>query len=148
MNQLPTDGPVIRKNIGAHSYGLEIAWEDETDKNKTDKDKTIIPKISNLIKKNEEMKIHSEFNTAKNNGYVTKYDDQTSVNIAIYENESGEDTIDIVKGTLVKAGKINWRKPVPKGTPINVILDRDDNGIIHIKAGCQGEEIELVIESR
>jgi molecular chaperone DnaK (HSP70) len=127
--------PALIIDKGTRSYGLLITKNDGTEK------------ISNLIFKNDTMKIHREFNSGTNTKFQTRINGQTSVRIAIYENVSMGQNIDVHYGTLVKEDIIQWTNPVPKGTPVNVILDRNDNGIIEITAVCQGSRIKLVIDN-
>lgn len=42
---------------------------------------------------------------------------------------------------------IDWGRPVPAGTPINIIVDRDKNGTVKVFAECHGAKGEFVIVS-
>ena len=45
-----------------------------------------------------------------------------------------------------KGGKIEWGRPVPAGTPIDIVVDRDKSGRVRVFAECMGAkgEFELV----
>jgi molecular chaperone DnaK (HSP70) len=127
MDPNEKDRVTLKKDVGSRSYGLDTYVGDEL-------------KIYNLIFKNDDMVIRREY---KN--FTTREEGQESVAIAIYENESMDPRIDLSWGTLVKSDTITWGYPVSAGTPLNVIVTRDESGIIRVKAGCEGKEIEMKI---
>ena len=114
----------IGKDLASRSYGVGIVMRE------TNEDK-----IQNLILRTDSIVYSGTATTC------TRFDDQTSVYIPIYENTSIDRFVDQSHGTLIAAKTITWGFPVPKDTDINYVIKREHDGIVHIEVECQGKKI-------
>lgn len=126
-------GIMIGNQKGSRAYGLR-AWDSSRNREM----------VFNLIKCNDDLVIRRE-----EEGFSTLEDNQTGLEFHFYENESMEDVVDVDPNAEIpgKGGSIVWGRPVPKGTPIKIIAERDKNGCVRVFAECMGAkgEFELVI---
>ncbi|GHT58828.1 molecular chaperone DnaK [Bacteroidia bacterium] len=99
--------------------------------------------IFNFIYKNDSIPI-----SRKPHPLCTRDENQNSVGIEILENDSNKEWEELNKGNSIINKKIEWGYPVPKGTSINIFVEVDENGILNVKAECQGKEIEMIIETK
>lgn len=97
--------------------------------------------ICNLIYKKDDMIFHKDFSGI----FSTLNDGQKAVKIEFYENQSNDYHVPLHKGKLLKNGLISWGFPVNKSTNIDLIVDRDKDGIVKVWARCQGKEISFSI---
>ena len=95
----------------------------------------------NLIRRNDDKEIEKQFE------FFTNGDNQTNVVLHFYENESNEEwkEIDPAEEIEGKTGSIEWGYPVPKGTPVKIIVKRDNSGCVRIYAECCGAKGEFEI---
>ena len=125
---------LIGKDKGSRAYGMS-AYKDSNSE---------IPCVCNLIMRNDDLVVHKEFDN-----FFTRSDGQTRLDFHFYENESMEEYLDINPEQELKGRNdyIEWGRPVPKGTPIKIIVDRDSNGTVKVFAECEGAKGEFVIVS-
>jgi len=125
-------GITLGKDKGSRAYGMDC----------------FIPEynrvmILNIIMRNDDLEIHRV-----EEGITTRENNQTGVAFRFYENESTEKYLDIDDSLELegKGGKIEWGRPVPAGTPIDIVVDRDKSGRVRVFAECMGAkgEFELV----
>ena len=117
---------------GSASYGIECFGMND------------VLKVSNLIIMNDDLEIRKEFDQ-----FTTRYENQTEVELAVHENRVNGVDCDMAKaGDPLEKHVLNWGKPVPKGTPIKIIVDRGKDGIIHVWAGAVGHEVEFDIHTK
>lgn len=117
---------------GSASYGIECFGMND------------VLKVSNLIIMNDDLEIRKEFNQ-----FTTRYENQTEVELAVHENRVNGVDCDMAKaGDPLEKHVLNWGKPVPKGTPIKIIVDRGKDGIIHVWAGAVGHEVKFDIHTK
>jgi molecular chaperone DnaK (HSP70) len=77
-------------------------------------------------------------------GFETVEDNQTGVNLAVYESEFGPEKdengnyihkkIDLCDGTPLDSGLLTFPKPLPKSTPFEVRFSIDSEGILEVYA--------------
>jgi molecular chaperone DnaK (HSP70) len=125
-------GITLGKDKGSRAYGMDC----------------FIPEynrvmILNIIMRNDDLEIHRV-----EEGITTRENNQTGVAFRFYENESTEKYLDVDDSLELegKGGKIEWGRPVPAGTPIDIVVDRDKSGRVRVFAECMGAkgEFELV----
>lgn len=124
-------GIVMGKDKGSRAYGFKATrGEDNAEL------------VYNLILRNDDMEIRRELNE-----FVTLADGQESVVFEFYENESNEQWKDIVPEEQLQGrdDKICWGHPVPKGTPIKIVVERDKSGCVRVFAECCGARGEFEI---
>ena len=78
--------------------------------------------------------------------FCTSEKNQTGVNLAIYENISEADSVDINKCTLIEEKELTWGFPVPQDTLITVHVSRASDGTVRIWGECQGMKVDFVIQ--
>lgn len=96
--------------------------------------------VENIIKRIDDL-VYQGTHT-----FYTSEDNQKGVNLAIYENISEADNIDLNKCTLVEEKELLWGFPVPKETPVTVHVSRVSDGTVRIWGECQGEKVDFVIQ--
>ena len=126
-------GITLGKDKGSRAYGMRTIMENMGNR----------AMIYNIIMRNDDLEIHRE-----EEGFSTAEPNQTSLVFHFYESETTEQVIDIDPELELegKGGEISWGRPVPKGTPIKIIVDRDKSGRVRVFAECMGAkgEFELV----
>ena len=100
--------------------------------------------VYNIILKSDDLVINKEFKGK----FKTNQPNLRRIPIDIRENDSLE--------VIVKEGKhlrnitpnalLCLPREVPKGTPVDITLSRDMNGIITISASCQGQTIDVELK--
>lgn len=73
----------------------------------------------------------------------TRNDNQTAVRTTIIENDKTDEEFDYDNEPVLIEKDLAIPANLPKGTEINYILNRDQNGIIDVKVKCQGKEIQF-----
>lgn len=117
-------GLMLGKDKGSRAYGMSAFNRD------TGRDM-----VFNLIMRNDDKEIHKEIND-----FSTLNDGQTALDFHFYESETPEEIYDIDPDLEIKGREdsISWGFPVPSGTPIKIIVDRDKDGAVTVYAECQG----------
>lgn len=113
------------QNVTSKTYGVGIVDEDNNDC------------VSNLLFANTSLPCRVE------GGYVTRWDGQTALTLPIFES----DVTDKVKDQEIKPGfavkldeaTTTFLHPHPKGDPIKVTFDVNNEGILTIYAEIEGE---------
>lgn len=125
-------GIVLGKDKGSRAYGMRtFRAEDDAEL------------VYNLIRRNDDLEIRRELD------FATRAEGQTGVEFHFYENESNDEWKDIVPEEEMKGrdDQINWGRPVAKGTPIKIVVDRDKSGCVRVFAECCGARGEFEIVS-
>ena len=125
---------MMGKDKGSRAYGMKVQMDDYGQQFS----------VANLILRNDDQEIHREFDTFRtaNNG-------QTMLEFHFYESECEDEYMDVDPDLEIKgrSDSIEWGRPVPKGTPIKIIIDRDKSGRVKVFAECQGARGEFEIVS-
>ena len=118
----------IGKDLASRSYGIRCV----NDNNEI--------YVANIVKRTDEIvyKGSSQFYTNDEN--------QIEVCIAVYENISEANTLDLNKCTLIEEKMITWGFPVPKGTPIMIYVSRSSDGTVRIWGECQNKRADFTIQ--
>ena len=74
---------------------------------------------------------------------ATRYDNSSYVSLTIIENASNEEEFNYSDEPVLVSENLSLPPNTPKGTSINMMINRDMNGIIHIDAECNGSRIEF-----
>lgn len=113
-------------NVLSRTYGVEIFNES---KNKSE--------IRNMLMINQKLPatVTKSFSTVENN--------QSGVDITIYESRSTEDNIEIDGKTPLTTIKMKFTERVPKGTELCMTFSLDNSGILHIMAVEQKYQSKL-----
>ncbi len=125
-------GIILRSDKGSRAYGMQT-YRDGKDLC-----------VCNLILRNDDLETHKEFDT-----FSTMHEGQTRVDFHFYESECPDEYMD-VDPSLELPGRndyIDWGHPVPAGTPLKIIVDRDKSGKITVFAECKGATGEFVISA-
>lgn len=124
-------GLTIGKDKGSRAYGMKSYDGNDNEK------------IFILIKRNDDLVCRAEFDD-----FETYSDNQTGVEFDFYETESSEEIMDVDESLRLegKGGRIVWGRPVPKGTPLKIVAERDKSGHVNVYAECMGAKgvFELV----
>ena len=99
--------------------------------------------VWNIIKRTDDLVYEGKYS-----GFCTSDDNQTSVIIAIYENISEKDSMDVDKCTLIEEKVLSWGFPVPKGTTVYSFVSRNSDGTVRIWLECQNKKIDFEIKYR
>lgn len=128
------DGIVMVGRKGSRGYGLSVIHEDLGR-----------ALCRNLIFRDDNLEIR------RSATFGTNSNGQTGVNFEFFENESNEEWNEICENEKIQGreDRIEWGKPVPKETPVEVTFERDASGCVRIFAECSGAkgEFEIVIGS-
>lgn len=124
-------GITFGEDKGTRSYGLK-AIEDSTGREM----------CYNLIRRTDNLEIRRE-----ETGFSTVSDGQTAIEFCFYENESDElwKEIDPNEEIQGRGGEISWGRPVPRRTPVKIVVERDKSGRIRVYAECSGAKGEFEI---
>lgn len=125
--QQQVGGLKLGNDKGSRAYGM-LAYDNKNGN----------PYIYTLIKRNDDLVVHREY--YGDNGFSTKDDNQTGLGFRFFEYDLDEDILPVDDSLELKGKKneISWATPVPKGTPIRLVVDRDKNGSVTVFAECQG----------
>jgi molecular chaperone DnaK (HSP70) len=118
----------IGTDLASRSYGIRCL--DEND----------MPHVANVIKRTDDLIYQGT------REFYTSEEDQVEVRLAIYENISEKDSVDLNKSTLVEEKMLTWGFPVKKGTCVTVHVSRNSDSTVHIWGECQGKRAEFVIQ--
>ncbi len=119
----------IGTDLASRSYGVRC-YDSEED----------IVYVANVIKRTDDLIFQGTHE------FCTNSDSQTEVRMAIYENISEKDSIDLNKCTLVEEKMLTWGFPVEKGTLITVHVSRSSDSTVRIWGECQGKQVDFVIQ--
>lgn len=109
-------GQLTIANVTSRTYG--VSAYDENDK----------LKIFNMIMINEKLPIRYT------ETFCTKYDNQSGVNVEIYETRSTERQIDVEDKQPITTIHMTFNRAVPANSPIETTFSLDNSGILHIVA--------------
>ena len=126
---------MMGKDKGSRAYGMQTTLTNNGQRKVC---------VANLILRNDDQEIHKEFTN-----FSTLDDGQTMLAFHFYESECEDEYMDVDPDLEIKGRKdsISWGKPVPAGTPISIIIDRDKSGRVKVFAECQGARGEFEIVS-
>ena len=127
-------GLMLGKDKGSRAYGIQVVGDDGRSY------------VYNLIQLNDDQVIedrHVDFSTYSDN--------QTAVNLQFYESTCEEAEMEVDPDLEIRAkggnNQVDWGKPVPKGTRVEVSVNRDKSGLVVIKVRCSGAEGVFEMES-
>ena len=130
------NGLMLGKDKGSRAYGMKAFDE---------RDKEV---VFTLIKRNDDLEIER---SSKKDGlnFYTHEEGQSSLEFHFYEYESTQDRVELSDATELegRGGNISWGRPVPKGTPVDIIVRRDKSGTVRVFAECMGAKGEFVLVS-
>jgi len=126
---------IMGKDKGSRAYGMQTVVTDNGQRHTC---------VANLILRNDDQEIHREFSN-----FSTLNNGQTMLDFHFYESECEDEYMDVDPELEIKGRQdsISWGKPVPAGTPIKIIIDRDKSGRVKVFAECQGARGEFEIVS-
>lgn len=118
------------KNVLSRGIGVRFA--------RSDTDGT--PYISFMVHANDSLPIVDEVQTA-----VTRFDNQSQVNVPLYEQGGEVESEEVEANTLLKEADITGLPPLPKGSPIELVLNINNEGLIRLTARepQSGKSLEL-----
>ncbi len=115
-------------NITSRAYGIR------TVRNRNDE----VGYISWLIHQNDELPLD------KKDTYRTVYDNQTEVQIGVYEQDTDVPREDVAVNKRIVEGMLTGIPPgLPAGQPVDVTFRLGDEGILDILAECNGRQLTL-----
>lgn len=125
---------MMGRDKGSRAYGMKVQMDDYGRQFS----------VCNLILRNDDQEIHREFDT-----FRTATEGQTMLGFHFYESECEDEYMDVDPDLEIKGREdsISWGRPVPKGTPITIVIDRDKSGRVKVFAECQGARGEFEIVS-
>lgn len=109
---------------GTYSYGILVSYRGEEC-------------VSNMIFRNDPAEVVREWPAGK---FKTQTDNQSSITLPIYCNQSDERIVPIAQCRKVINATIALDINAPKGTPINIRWERDKDHIIQVKVSCMNKE--------
>ena len=127
-------GLIMGMDKGSRAYGMLVLDDQKREM------------ITTLIERNDDLVVEKIFDQRD---FLTFYEGQTRVDFKFYEYESDELQLDVNPEWELKGREdsIIWGTPVPKGTPVKIIVSRDKNGVVKVFAECMGAKGEFVIVS-
>lgn len=114
-------------NVLSRTYGIEAL--DGNDFNK--------PKIFNMLMINEKLPAKEE------KTFGTVVENQGRLDIKIYESRATEKIMEIEDRVPLATFEMKFKRAVPKGTPVDMVLALDNSGILHIIAEEQKYQSKL-----
>ena len=114
--QAPSGGLTIT-NVLSCTYGVNY-WDRATDKQM----------IANMLK------VNTPLPAQKTEYFQTAYDNQSSVEIKLFETRSSEDNMELEDREALTTIQMAFRNNVPQGTKIEITLTLDNSGILHVQA--------------
>ncbi len=125
---IPPMGPGVNiTNVLSKTYGFSAYDVSNGD----------ILRIFNMIMINDKLPAsHTET-------FVTRYDNQTSCDLSVYESVSNDTVIDMDGREPVVVAEMKFKSSVPKGTPVIQTLTVDNSGCLHIIAEEQLNHTKL-----
>ena len=125
---------MMGRDKGSRAYGMKVQMDDYGRQFS----------VYNLILRNDDQEVHREFDS-----FRTASEGQTMLEFHFYESECEDEYMDVDPDLEIKGRKdsITWGRPVPKGTPIKIVIDRDKSGRVKVFAECQGARGEFEIVS-
>jgi len=115
-------------DLATRSYGFRCKVEDDS------------IMVSNVIKRTDPL-VYNGSHT-----FYTADNDQVSVTMALFENISTDDYVELEKCKLIEEAPLEWGFPVPVDTEITTFVVRDANGIVNIKVECQGQTRTFIVK--
>lgn len=102
--------------------------------------------VRNLILRDDLLEIHREFDE-----FSTLEDGQECVQLHFYEARSNKEIMKLdpkleVNVENLEKQIVNWGFPVPAGTRLKVIVDRDKNNLVTVQVSCSGATIIVPID--
>lgn len=124
-----TNGKIheVHRPIQMHSYGLLMV----VDESKT----TVVNQIFKSGPIISESTIH----------VATANKDQSFLGLDLYQNDSDEFEVDPQDCIFLGHKELGWGEPVPPGTPLDVILSRDECGIIKATVVCKDIRVTHIV---
>lgn len=119
----------IGTDLASRSYGVRC-YDPQTDKYY----------VTNVIKRTDDL-IYEGLHE-----FCTSSEGQESVMLAIYENISEQDFIDINKCTLIEEKELSWGFPVPEETLVVAHVSRASDSTVRIWVECQRKRVDFVIQ--
>lgn len=120
----------IGTDLASRSYGVRCLSQDGKELY-----------VSNIIKRTDDIVYQGCYD-----GFCTSVEGQKSVLIAIYENISEKNDVDLDKCTLIKEKVLSWGFPVPKGTIVEAHVSRGSDGTVRIWLECQNQKVDFEIK--
>ena len=116
-----------RQPIQKHSYGVLMidAFDNKI--------------VSNQIKKSDPIIIERVLHAG------TISNNQASLEIDLYQNDSDEDLVNVEKCIFLGKKELTLGLPVPAGTPVDIILSRDENGTIKAMVVCKDVRVSHIL---
>ena len=102
-------------NVLSRTYGVEAL----------NNDKLIIDNI---------LMINDKLPANRKKIFYTYSDRMTSVTVNVHESFSTNDMMEIEGRTPITSASLEFRQPMPEGTPVEITLGLDNSGILHIVA--------------
>lgn len=101
-------------NVLSRTYGMSTLCEDD------------VERICNMLMINDKLPatVMKTFYTLNNN--------QSGLRIAIYESRSAEEYLEIEDRKPLTVIEMDFIKPVPKETPVNITFALDNSGMLHV----------------
>lgn len=117
------------KNVLSRTYGVDVLYG------------------TKLVIENFLM-INGELPATKTNQFATIRNNQTGLEINLYESRSTEEVMEIEGRKPLTTIHMNFQKAVPKNTPIEMTLALDNSGILHIyaKEELYGSELDTTFQ--
>ena len=111
-----------------HSYGILMVREDGSNL------------IYNVIKRTDPLVVEKTI-------YSGARENQTFVEIDVYQTDSCEDEVEIDDCIFLFKKKLSWGFPLSIGTPFNLIFSRSSNGAINVTVECKNKRFTYNILS-
>ena len=123
---------MIGSDMGSRSYGVRANITDWDGK----------PGIVNILKRTDTLVFEG------NHTLYTSSEGQTGVAVAIYENTSTDNLVELEKCTLIEEKVIEWGFPVAKNTELHINVKRKKDGRIFVEGECQNRRVDFKIEPK
>lgn len=124
--QIDCSGIKKLNNIAGRSYGI-AAYSHETGEKG----------IRNIIFQNSELPAVNEYI------FKTKIKNQKKARLEIFESNEDSDRVDFLNAVKIGECILNINNDLPEGSPVHVLFELDENGLLYIKGYEQSGETEI-----
>ncbi len=131
-------------NVCSRAFGVRVVREGADRDNIRDPEDYI---VDHIIAPNTPLPLTGR-EEGREQTYFTLHDNQSSVDLQIWEQNSREPSGDVAANKFVEAGLFEMTRAYPSGTPIKVALGMEGNGTLRLRAtDVDGREREFIAQS-
>jgi molecular chaperone DnaK len=117
-------------NVCSRAFGVRLVREGADPQNLRDPDDFM---VEHIIEPNTPLPLTGQ-EEGRVQTFYTLIDNQDSVDIQIWEQDSREPSEDIASNKFIEAGIFRMTRPYPRQSPIQMALGMENNGVLRLRA--------------